>query len=84
MEPNAAAANTPSVTAAPVTSVLDPAFVDLLACPACDERPPLRLEPRDGGQRLICDRCGRAYPVSPEGIPLLLPEEAENTRTPAS
>ena len=61
---------------------LDPAFVEMLACPACDERPPLRLE--ENGGRLLCDKCGRAYPVSPEGIPLLLPEEAEMTRTTAA
>lgn len=61
---------------------LDPAFVELLACPACDDRPPLRLAERDG--RLHCDRCGRAYPISPEGIPLLLVEKAETTAPTAS
>lgn len=59
----------------PDAAPLDPAFVEMLACPACEERPPLHLE--EGGRRLRCDRCGRAYPISPEGIPLLLPEEAE-------
>lgn len=58
--------------------LLDPAFVALLRCPACDERPPLRLDESRG--RLLCDRCGRAYAISPEGIPDLLPEEAERTR----
>lgn len=61
----------------PDAAPLDPAFVEMLACPACDERPPLRLD--ENGRRLRCDRCGRAYPISPEGIPLLLPEEAEVT-----
>jgi uncharacterized protein YbaR (Trm112 family) len=66
---------------------LDPEFVALLACPACDDRPPLRLTevvPAGGAApRLVCDRCGRAYPISPEGIPILLPEEAEMPATAA-
>jgi uncharacterized protein YbaR (Trm112 family) len=45
----------------------------MLACPACEERPPLRWH--EG--RLVCDRCRRAYPVR-EGIPVLLPEEASS------
>ena len=60
---------------------LDRAFLELLACPACDDRPPLRLS--GAGDKLLCDRCGRAYPISPEGIPILLPEEAEMTKTTA-
>lgn len=62
----------------PDAAPLDPGFVQMLACPACDERPPLRLEANE--RRLVCDRCGRAYPISPENIPQLLPEEAETTR----
>jgi uncharacterized protein YbaR (Trm112 family) len=57
---------------------LDPEFLALLCCPACDERPPVRLS--EAGDRLLCDRCGRAYTISPEGIPNLLVEEAEMTR----
>lgn len=54
--------------------------MEMLACPACDDRPPLRLaETKD---RLLCDHCGRAYPISPEGIPILIPEEAELIDTP--
>lgn len=47
-------------------------FLELLACPACDDRPPLRQE----GDRLVCTKCGRRYPVV-DGIPHLLVEEAE-------
>jgi len=50
---------------------IDPALLSILACPACDDRPPLREE----GETLICDKCHRVYPVR-EGIPVLLPEEA--------
>jgi uncharacterized protein YbaR (Trm112 family) len=46
-------------------------LLEVLACPACEERPPLRWH--EG--MLICDRCRRAYPVR-EGIPVLLVEEA--------
>ncbi len=65
---------TPAAPGAP----LDPAFVERLACPACDDRPPLR--PAAAGDKLLCDRCGRAYPVS-EGILMLLPDRAEMTGT---
>ena len=56
---------------APGTPVpaLDPAFVALLACPACETRPRLRLE--EGAVRLRCDRCGRVYPII-DGIPDLV------------
>ena len=52
-------------------SVLDPALLELLACPA--SRHPLRLE----GAALICTGadCGLAYPIR-DGIPVLLVDEA--------
>ena len=50
---------------------LDPKFLAVLACPADDARPPLRQE----GETLVCDVCGRVYPIR-DGIPILLPEEA--------
>jgi len=50
---------------------LDPKLVDILACPACDDRPPLRLV----GETLVCDSCHRVYMIR-DGIPILLPEEA--------
>ena len=63
--------------AARTPAPLDPDFVELLACPACDDRPPLRLT--DAGDALACDLCGRTYPISPEGIPILVVDEAETT-----
>ena len=50
---------------------LDPKLVEILACPACDDRPPLRLV----DETLVCDSCGRVYTIR-DGIPILLPEEA--------
>lgn len=47
-------------------------LLEMLACPACEERPPLRWQ--EGA--LVCDQCGRRYPIR-EGIPVLLTEEAE-------
>ena len=51
--------------------VLDPKLVEILACPACDDRPPLRL----AAETLVCDKCRRVYMIR-DGIPILLPEEA--------
>jgi uncharacterized protein YbaR (Trm112 family) len=51
--------------------MLDPKLLELLACPVCDNRPPLREE----HDTLVCDQCGRVYPVR-DGIPELLPESA--------
>lgn len=51
--------------------MLNEEFVKILACPRCDDRPPLRQE--EG--RLICDKCRHAYPVV-DGIPHLVVEEA--------
>ena len=53
---------------------LDPEFVALLACPACDDRPPLRLD----ADTLVCDACGRSYAIR-DGIPVLLVEHATLT-----
>ena len=50
---------------------LDPDFVAILTCPACDDRPPLRLSE----DTLICDVCSRSYMIR-DGIPVLLPDEA--------
>jgi uncharacterized protein YbaR (Trm112 family) len=53
-------------------------LLKLLACPACvagkEEKveAPLRLE----DERLICDLCGRRYPIV-DGIPNLVIEDAE-------
>lgn len=47
----------------------------ILACPSCDDRPPLRQESEDA---LVCDRCHRRYPIR-DGIIELLAEEATET-----
>lgn len=51
--------------------VIDPKLLEILACPACDERPPVRLK----GDRLVCTVCRRAYPIR-DGIPVMLVQEA--------
>ncbi|MCC6731251.1 MAG: Trm112 family protein [Chthonomonadales bacterium] len=51
--------------------MIDEQLLALLACPACDDRPPVRQE----GETLVCERCGRIYPIR-EGIPDMLVESA--------
>ena len=46
-------------------------LLDILACPIC--KTPVRQE----GDRIVCDRCGRRYPVRDE-IPVMLVDEAES------
>ena len=55
--------------------MLDEKLLGLLACPACEERPPVRL----AGEELLCDKCGRAYPII-DGIPDMLVEDARDQR----
>ena len=50
--------------------MIDPEFLAILACPICDERPPLRLE----GDLLICTAIGHGFRIV-NGIPHLLPED---------
>ena len=50
---------------------LDPALLEILACPDC--KAPLRLE--EAASELVCTSCGLAYPVR-DGIPVLLVDEA--------
>lgn len=52
-------------------ALLDPKLLAILACPADDNRPPLRLD----ADTLVCDQCGRVYPIR-DGIPILLVDEA--------
>ena len=51
---------------------IDPKLLEILACPACDERPPVRQD----GDYLVCDVCHRRYPIR-DGIPVMLVDEAE-------
>ena len=50
--------------------MIDPALLEILACPLC--KTSVTLE----GERLVCSQCGRRYPIR-EGIPVMLVEEAE-------
>jgi uncharacterized protein YbaR (Trm112 family) len=52
--------------------VISPDLLEILACPACDARPKVKLE----NDRLVCSECGRRYPVR-DGIPVMLVEDAE-------
>ena len=51
---------------------IDEKLLEILACPACDDRPPVKLK----GEKLVCEKCRRAYPIR-DGIPVMLVEEAE-------
>jgi uncharacterized protein YbaR (Trm112 family) len=51
--------------------MVDPRLIEILACPACDDRPPVRLV--DDG--LECESCGRIYPIR-DDIPEMLVESA--------
>jgi uncharacterized protein YbaR (Trm112 family) len=48
------------------------ALLNMLRCPACDDRPELEL--REG--KLLCSKYGRAYPIK-DAVPIMLAEEAE-------
>ncbi len=54
--------------------MIDSEFLKILACPACDDRPPLE-QVEDS---LVCSKCKRKYPII-DGIPHLLVEEAITT-----
>jgi uncharacterized protein YbaR (Trm112 family) len=50
---------------------LDPALLEILACPSC--RSELRVD--EEANELVCTGCGLAYPVR-DDIPVLLIDEA--------
>lgn len=54
---------------------LDPEFLALLRCPACEERPPVHLS--SARDALGCERCGRRYPIV-DGLPDLVIEDAQS------
>lgn len=55
---------------------LDPALLEILACPDCKAS----LTVDDAASELVCTGCGLAYPVR-DDIPVLLVDEA---RTPSA
>ena len=50
--------------------MIDKELLDILACPAC--KADVKLE----GDRIVCVKCGRRYPVK-DDIPIMLIDEAE-------
>jgi uncharacterized protein YbaR (Trm112 family) len=50
--------------------MIDKELLEILACPLCKTE--VRLE----GEKIVCTRCGRRYPIK-EDIPIMLVEEAE-------
>lgn len=53
--------------------MISPELLELLACPACDNRPAVHLSPDQCF--LVCDQCGRRYPIE-EDIPIMLVDAA--------
>ncbi|MCX7598046.1 MAG: Trm112 family protein [Armatimonadetes bacterium] len=49
---------------------LDRRLLEILACPAC------HADVRQEGDRIVCDGCGRRYPIR-DGLPIMLVDEAE-------
>ena len=50
--------------------MVDKELLDILACPAC--KADVRME----GDRIVCTKCGRRYPIK-DDIPIMLIDEAE-------
>ena len=50
--------------------MIDDKLLNILACPAC--KSDVKLE----GERIVCNKCGRRYPIR-DGIPIMLIDEAE-------
>ena len=50
--------------------MIDKELLDILACPAC--KADVKLE----GDRIVCVKCGRRYPIK-DDIPIMLIDEAE-------
>lgn len=60
-------------------TIIDERLMEILACPACDDRPPVR----QAGETIVCDQCGRVYPIR-DGIPEMLVESATIPGKPAA
>ena len=50
--------------------MIDQELLAILACPVC--KTSVRLQ----GDRLVCEQCGRRYPIR-DGIPVMLVDEDE-------
>ena len=65
----------------PLTSVLDPLLLDVLACPAEHHTPLVPGEPDNAlAMSLSCPECGRIFDVR-DGIPVLLLDDARHGPT---
>ena len=53
--------------------MIKPELLDILACPACDDRPKVALT--EDGKFLACPKCQRRYPVEND-IPVMLVDAA--------
>ena len=51
--------------------MIDKELMDILACPVCKGSVYVK------GEKIICEKCKKAYPVK-DGIPVMLVEEAED------
>lgn len=51
--------------------MIDKELLDILACPLCKADVALK------GDRIVCTKCGRRYPIR-DGIPIMLIDEAES------
>jgi uncharacterized protein len=50
--------------------MIDRELLEILACPLC------KADVRLDGDRIVCSKCGRRYPIR-DDIPVMLIEEAE-------
>lgn len=50
--------------------MIDKELLEILACPVC--KAPVTQQ----GDRIVCTKCGRRYPIN-DGIPAMLVDEAE-------
>ncbi len=53
------------------TAMIDKELLDILACPVCKSEIQLK------GDRLICQKCRKYYPIR-DGIPVMLIDEAKD------
>jgi uncharacterized protein YbaR (Trm112 family) len=50
--------------------MIDRELLEILACPAC------KADVKQEGDRIVCVKCGRRYPIK-DDIPIMLIDEAE-------
>jgi len=48
---------------------MDPESLKILACPACENRPPVKKD--ETNSKLVCTSCGKVYPIR-DGIPIMI------------